>query len=119
MSVYLASRGATVTAVDPNQARFEVGSAVARDAGLAIDFRQGWVEELRVPVNAYDLAILNNSLCYVLPRLDRLIGLRLVRGSLRGGGWLAMRNPNRWHPRDAFSRACPSSACSAQVRHGG
>jgi 2-polyprenyl-3-methyl-5-hydroxy-6-metoxy-1,4-benzoquinol methylase len=104
LSVYLAAKGARVTGVDPNTQRFEVGSAVASAFGLPVRFEQGRMQSLPLPQGAgYDLAIQNNSLCYVLSREERHAALARTLEQLKPGGWLLARNPNRLHPFDQFT----------------
>jgi SAM-dependent methyltransferase len=47
--------------------------------------------------------ILNNSLCYVESRASRVRALCEVRRLLEPGGWMIVRNPNRWFPLDQFT----------------
>ena len=104
LAVLFASQGARVTGVDPNEDRLVVGSAVAAAHQLHASFSRGWLEELDVPEASYDLAVLNNALCYVVPRERRRQGLGNALQALRPGGWLLLRNPNGLHPLDQFIR---------------
>jgi len=103
IAIYLAYLGAVVTAVDPHGERLQVGAAVASQFDLPVHWLEGSVQELPLADRSFDLALLNNSLCYVVPRPDRLVALVQVRRTLRPGGWLLMRNPNRTSLRDPFS----------------
>lgn len=103
LAVYFAHLGAAVTAIDVNSERLEVGESVARECGLDISWVHGSLQELPLPSGRFDIAVLNNSLCYVVPRAERLISLVQVRRALRPGGWLLMRNPNRTALRDPFT----------------
>ena len=103
LSAFFAAHGAQVTGVDPNVARFEVGTAVARRHGLPIDFVAGRMEALPLPDGGFDLAVQNNSLCYLTGRRQRALALAETLRVLRPGGVLIGRNPNRWHPRDQFT----------------
>lgn len=103
MSVYLAARGAQVTGLDPNGQRFEVGRGVAAQHGLEIDFVAGRMERLPLPDEAFDLAVQNNSLCYLVDPAQRRAALENTHRILRPGGTLVGRNPNRWHPLDQFT----------------
>jgi 2-polyprenyl-3-methyl-5-hydroxy-6-metoxy-1,4-benzoquinol methylase len=103
LALVFAARGARVLAVDPNGERAEVGKKVAVEHGLAVRFQQASMEELAVDEGSFDVAILNNSLCYVIARADRREALERVHRALRPGGALVVRNPNRWHPRDQFT----------------
>ncbi len=125
LSAFFAAHGARVTGVDPNVARFEVGTAVARRHGLAIRFVAGRMEGLPFPDGAFDLAVQNNSLCYLTGRRQRALALAETLRVLRPGGVLIGRNPNRWHPLDQFTGLplvhllppAPSTALSARLGH--
>lgn len=124
VSLYLASRGARVTALDPNAQRFEVGQAVAAHHGLAVDFVAGRMERLPFPDGAFDLAVQNNSLCYLVDPAQRRAALHETRRILRPGGTLISRNPNRWHPLDQFTglpllHLLPPAAAVAATRRTG
>lgn len=103
LSLYFALHGAKVTAIDPNSDRFAVGREVAERYGLQVRFRRGRIERLRLPDERFDLAVQNNSFCYVVERSMRAAGLRETLRVLRPGGWLVARNPNRWNPLDQFT----------------
>jgi SAM-dependent methyltransferase len=103
ISLYFASAGARVTGIDPNHERFQVGAAVAERLGLAAGFRRGWVEQAPLPDSAYDLVVLNNSLCYVTDRADRRRALAQALRICRPGGWVVIRNPSLGAPIDPFT----------------
>ena len=103
LSLFFAAHGAKVTAVDPNVERFIVGRTVAAHHGLDVRFKRGRVQALKLADQRYDLAVQNNSLCYVVARQDRRRALRETLRVLRPGGLLVARNPNRWHPLDQFT----------------
>ncbi len=103
LAVYLAYLGAEVTAVDVSPGRLTVGEQVAREFRLPVRWIEGTLQELPLPDRCFDLAVLNNSLCYVVPRPERLISLVHIRRVLRPGGRLLMRNPNRTAPLDPFT----------------
>ena len=103
LSVFFAANGAHVTAVDPNVSRFEVGTAVAHRHGLAVQFVEGRMERLPLADADFDLAVQNNSLCYVTGHRERALAMSETLRVLRPGGVLISRNPNRWHPVDLFT----------------
>ncbi len=103
LSAFFAAHGAEVTGLDPNVSRFEVGSAVARRHGLAVGFVAGRMERLPFPDEAFDVAVQNNSLCYLTGRGERALALAETLRVLRPGGVVLGRNPNRWHPLDQFT----------------
>jgi SAM-dependent methyltransferase len=123
LSAFFAAHGAQVTGVDPNVSRFEVGAAVARRHELPIRFVAGRMERLPLPDGAFDLAVQNNSLCYLTGRGERALALAETLRVLRPGGVLIGRNPNRWHPLDQFTRLplvhllppAPAAALSARL----
>jgi len=104
LSLLFASYGASVIGVDPNGKRLEVGREVAGRHGLSADFVRGPAQRLPLPDASFDVAILNNSLCYIVPHTEREKALAEVLRVLRPGGWLIMRNPNRLTPIDQFTR---------------
>jgi SAM-dependent methyltransferase len=103
MSVFFAQQGAMVTGIDPIADRLEVGRAVAAEHDLPVEFSQGWMEKLEFADESFDLAIQNNSLCYLVDRGDRHSALTETARVLGPGGLVVIRNPNRWHPRDQFT----------------
>lgn len=104
MSVFLAEQGAKVVGIDVNGSRLEVGRAVAAEHGLAAEFVEASMKDLSILTSErFDLAVHNNSFCYLVAREDRQIALRETLRVLKPSGWLVIRNPNRWHPRDQFT----------------
>lgn len=103
LAVYFASRGARVTALDPNLDRFDVGRAVAERHSLPVEFTRQRMEEAKVPANGFDLIVMNNSLCYLVNLASRETALRHMHRALRPTGCLLIRNPNRLHPIDQFT----------------
>ena len=103
LSAFFAAQGAAVTGVDPIDSRLRVGRSVAAEYGLTAEFRPGRMEKLDLEDEAFDLVVQNNSLCYIVRRDDRRAALAESRRVLRPGGFLVIRNPNRWNPRDPFT----------------
>ncbi len=103
LSVFFAGRGARVTGIDPIASRLEVGRAVAAEHDLPVEFSEGRMEALEFADESFDIAVQNNSLCYIVDRENRRSALAETARVLRPGGILIVRNPNRWHPRDQFT----------------
>lgn len=103
LALYFAHLGADVTAVDPNAQRMQVSLTLARRHGLALTTTAAPAQSLPFPDGHFDFVLANNSLCYIVARDDRRAAFVEIRRVLCPGGWLAMRNPNRLHPRDQFT----------------
>lgn len=103
LSVLFAARGARVTALDPNRDRFHVAEAVADRHGLELRFVQAHMRDIPLDSGAFDVAVQNNSLCYVTTKEERARSLRETSRVLSRAGVLVTRNPNRWHPKDQFT----------------
>jgi SAM-dependent methyltransferase len=103
LAALFAIQGAQVLGVDLLQERLEIGSQVAEAHALDITFRMARLERPRVHHAAFDLALVNNSLCYVLAPDARQRVLEEAYRALRPGGLLIVRDPNRLHPRDNFT----------------
>ncbi|MGI8876194.1 MAG: class I SAM-dependent methyltransferase [Egibacteraceae bacterium] len=103
LSIYFAAAGAEVTGIDRNQSRLAVGTAVAERHALRVRLLAGRMESPTLEAGSFDAVVQNNSLCYLVAGDQRLAALREAACILRRGGVLAMRNPNRWAPRDQFT----------------
>jgi ubiquinone/menaquinone biosynthesis C-methylase UbiE len=103
LAVFFGRQGADVTGIDPIADRLEVGRAVAAEYDLPVEFSQGRMEKLDFADESFDLAIQNNSLCYITDREGRRSALEETVRVLKPGGFVVIRNPNRWHPRDQFT----------------
>ncbi|MCP9488913.1 MAG: class I SAM-dependent methyltransferase [Solirubrobacteraceae bacterium MAG38_C4-C5] len=103
IAVYLAYRGATVLAIDPDRGLQEVGAAAAARHGLPAIFMQGRMEESPAISMNYDLAVLNNSSCFVMDPILRRRAMAETFRVLRPGGHLVSTNPNRSCPVDPFT----------------
>lgn len=104
LALVLAARGASVTAIDPKADRFEaVGQRVAEEHGLEVRWERASMERMEIDQSGFDAAVMNNSLCYLVPRRLRREALERTLRALRPGGVLVIRNPNRIHPVDQFS----------------
>lgn len=105
MSVFFAAQGARVTGVDPHEDRLSVGRRVVEEYGLAVTFQQGRMQDQGLlDGERFDVALHNNSYCYIVDRADRRRALEETLRVLKPGGWLIARNPNRWNPVDQFTR---------------
>jgi SAM-dependent methyltransferase len=103
LALYFAHLGAEVVAVDPNPERMQVALKLARRHGLALSTVTASAQSLPFADGCFDFVVANNSLCFILARDARRQALAEIHRVLRPGGWLAMRNPNRLHPRDQFT----------------
>ena len=103
LSAYFAASGAIVTGVDPIEARLDVGRSVASEHGLPIDFRVGRMEKLDLDDESFELAVQSNSSCYIVEHEKRRAAFSETLRVLVPGGFLVIRNPNRWNPRDQFT----------------
>jgi SAM-dependent methyltransferase/O-antigen/teichoic acid export membrane protein len=104
LSLYFAHLGAEVVAVDPNEQRMRVAEAIARRHELALSIAAAHAQSLPFPDASFDVVVANNSLCYIVGKQSHEEAMREIRRVLRPGGWVVMRNPNRLHPRDQFTR---------------
>jgi ubiquinone/menaquinone biosynthesis C-methylase UbiE len=103
LALYYAHLGAEVVAVDPNGQRMQVAQAIAQKRGMSVSAVVACAQSLPLPDACFDVVVANNSLCYLVDRRDYSLALSEIHRVLRPGGWLAMRNPNRLHPRDQFT----------------
>jgi SAM-dependent methyltransferase len=103
LSLYFAAGGAEVIGIDPHTERSAVAAGIARRLGLAATFERGWIDDLVLPGESFDVAVLNNSLCYIVPRAQRRSALRHTLRILHPGGWIVMCNPSRIAPTDPFT----------------
>jgi ubiquinone/menaquinone biosynthesis C-methylase UbiE len=103
LSLLFACHGAQVTGIDVNPQRIAVGRAVAERMGLELRFEHALLERLPLPDEAFDVAVVNNALVYVIDREKRRTALAELRRVLRPGGRLVVREANRWHPVDQFT----------------
>lgn len=104
LALVFGARGASVLAVDPSPARLGVGRTVTERHGLSVRFEAASMETMQVGEGSFDVAVMNNSLCYLVRRRARRQALRSTLKALRPGGVVVISNPNRWHPRDQFTR---------------
>lgn len=104
LALYFAAKGAEVRGLDPHDERFAVGQAVGAQHGLAVSFDAGYIEDVTYPDASFDAVVMNNSLCYIVERGDRRQALAQVLRVLRPGGFFIVRDPNRLHPIDQFTR---------------
>jgi len=103
LALYFAHLGAEVVAVDPNEQRMRVALAIAQRRDLQLSIVAAHAQSLPFPDGSFDLVVANNSLCYIVGEQAHEEALREIHRVLAPGGWVAMRNPNRLHPRDQFT----------------
>jgi SAM-dependent methyltransferase len=103
IALYCAHLGADVVTVDPHAQRMQVAVEIARRRGLAVRAVAARAQCLPLPDACFDVVLVNNSFCYITERRERRRALGEIHRLLRPGGWVAMRNPNRLHPRDQFT----------------
>jgi SAM-dependent methyltransferase len=103
LSLCLAAVGARVIGIDPHAERLAVAASVARALELTAEFRSGSMEAMLLADQSVDVAVMNNSLCYVTKGEDRRRSLAHALRVLRPGGWLVIRDPARGSPIDPFS----------------
>jgi ubiquinone/menaquinone biosynthesis C-methylase UbiE len=103
LALYFAHLGAEVVAVDPNEQRLQVAAEIAGRRGLAVSAVIAHAEALPLPDSSIDLIVANNCLSYIVEEDASRQALEEMLRVLRPGGWLVVRNPNRLHPRDAFT----------------
>jgi 2-polyprenyl-3-methyl-5-hydroxy-6-metoxy-1,4-benzoquinol methylase len=103
LAVFFAVQGATVTGIDINRRRLEVGRRVAELHGLAVELHRQSMEAPRLAEESFDLVVMNNSLCYLAEPGAQVLALRAACRLLLPGGAIVIRNPNRLHPVDQFS----------------
>jgi 2-polyprenyl-3-methyl-5-hydroxy-6-metoxy-1,4-benzoquinol methylase len=118
LSLVFAARGARVTALEPNEPRMQIGAAVARDFGLRVDWIAGGMHDTDLGSDRFDIAVMNNSFCYVVDWSMRRATLELVRRALRPGGVLVIRNPKRYRLVDQFSGTPLIGTLPPNVAHG-
>jgi ubiquinone/menaquinone biosynthesis C-methylase UbiE/4-amino-4-deoxy-L-arabinose transferase-like glycosyltransferase len=103
LALYFAHLGAEVVAVDPKEQRMHVALEIAQRRGLALSIVTAHAGSLPFPDGDFDVVVANNSLCYIVDRREQAQALGEIRRVLKPGGWIAIRNPNRLHPRDQFT----------------
>jgi ubiquinone/menaquinone biosynthesis C-methylase UbiE len=103
LSLYCASLGAEVVAVDPKPTRLQVAVKIAQQRGLPVTALVAEAQSLPLPDASFDMALANNSLCYIVDKGQLRLALSEIHRVLSPGGWVIVRNPNRLHPRDQFT----------------
>lgn len=104
LALVFASRGARVTALDPNRPRLEVGARVSDEYQLGVEWIVGGMDSVEFGREQFDLAVMNNSFCYLVQPERRRAALERTLNALRPGGVLVMRDPKRLRLRDQFTR---------------
>lgn len=103
LSVYLAWHGARVTGVDRDPTLFAVGRRAADATGLQVELAAGDMRGLDLADERFDVALFNNTLCYLVEPAERRAALGEAMRLLRPGGLLVVREPNGRHPVDHFT----------------
>lgn len=103
LSAFFAFHGAEVVGIDVNAGRLEVGRRVAARHGLGVELTAQSMLEPGLPGESFDVAVMNNSLCYLAEPSAQLRALGAARRLLTSGGAIVIRNPNRLHPVDQFT----------------
>lgn len=103
LSAYFAFAGASVAGVDLSADRLELGRRLASRHGLGVELQAARMEALPWADGSFDVAVMNNSLCYLVDPADRRRALEEAARVLAPGGVLVVRNPNRLHPVDRFT----------------
>jgi 2-polyprenyl-3-methyl-5-hydroxy-6-metoxy-1,4-benzoquinol methylase len=104
LALVFAARGASVTALDPNAPRQDVGREVADQFQLPVAWVTGSMDAMELDSRRFDIAVMNNSLCYVVDRTARHQALQRTWDALRPGGSLVIRDPKRYRLCDQFTR---------------
>jgi SAM-dependent methyltransferase len=104
LALVFASRGARVTALDPNEPRLRVGERVGGEYQLGVSWLVGGMDATDFGQERFDVAVMNNSFCYLVPHEQRRNALEHTLRALRPGGVLVMREPKRLRLRDQFTR---------------
>jgi SAM-dependent methyltransferase len=68
-----------------------------------IEWRVGGMDTSDLGRERFDIALMNNSLCYVVEHAARREALARALAALRPGGVLVIRNPSRLRLRDQFT----------------
>ncbi len=103
LSAFFAFHGAHVAGIDVNRRRLRLGRRVATRHELDVELVEGAMEAPPLAEESFDLAVMNNSLCYLADRESQGQALRAALRLLVPGGAIVLRNPNRLHPVDQFT----------------
>lgn len=57
-----------------------------------------------LPRAEFDVAVLNNTFCYVVGRRLQQQTIQRIFDTLRPGGRIYLYHPNQWHPREPFTK---------------
>jgi len=98
-AVQLARRGHDVVATDISATAVRKGRALARDAGVKVDFRVDNILDSRLEDGLIDV-IVDRGAFHVLPPEARPVYVRQVRRILRPGGRLLLKTFSDKEPRD-------------------
>jgi ubiquinone/menaquinone biosynthesis C-methylase UbiE len=104
LALVFATRGARVTALDPNEPRLRVGARISDEYELGVEWIVGRMDEVDFGDHRFDVAVMNNSFCYIVDVDQRRAALAQTLRALRPGGVLVIRDPKRLRLRDQFTR---------------
>ncbi len=88
-TLFLASKGFTVTGVEKSAAGVEKAQLLARERGLSVDARIGDARELRIPKNRYSLIAALNLLQFIDKSDAAALVERAIAGLKKGGLFIA------------------------------
>ena len=112
LSAFFAGRGAIVTGIDPIQDRLDVGRTIAAEHGLQAEFVPGRMEDLDLPDRSFDIAVQNNSLCYIVGDVGHRFGSAGDETRARSGRTIDHQKPESLEPAGSVHRhpAHPAAA---------
>jgi ubiquinone/menaquinone biosynthesis C-methylase UbiE len=86
LAIPFAKAGMTVTGIDPEPAMLEAAAAAARDAGVALDLRQGSSFDMPAGIGPFKLVTMGRSFHW----MDREATLKILDPLIAPGGGIAL-----------------------------